>query len=127
MDSKKFPFVILAFLAFVAVVPAWTYFTNDYTTLRPEDGWLASLVLPAAAALFIVSWVKPELTGLVLGGFVIAALMILAPWWFRFIDMVSGQLTQDPLAQVLLELAIPIAILLFVATAGARRLGIGRS
>lgn len=126
MDSKKFPFVILAFLAFVAVVPAWTYFTNDYTTLRPEDGWLASLVLPAAAALFIVSWVKPELTGLVLGGFVIAALMILAPWWFRFIDMVSGQLTQDPLAQVLLELAIPIAILLFVATAGARRLGIGR-
>jgi len=126
VDSKKFPFVILAFLAFVAVVPAWTYFTNDYTTLRPEDSWLASLVLPTAAALFIVSWVKPELTGLVLGGFVIAALMMLAPWWFRFIDMVSGQLTQDPLAQVLLELAIPIAILLFVATAGARRLGIGR-
>lgn len=87
---------------------------------------MAALVLPAAAALYIVSWAKPEMTGVVLGAFVIGGLMLLAPWWFRFIDMISGQLTNDPFAQVLLELAIPIIFILFVITAGARQMGAGR-
>lgn len=122
MDSRKLPIAFVVFLAFVAVVPVWTYFTGEYSNLRPEDSWLASLVLPAAVFLFITSWVKPELSGIVLGAFVIGGLMLLAPWWFRFIDMVSGALVDDPLAQLGLQIAIPLLIVAFVLSIGVRRL-----
>lgn len=121
MRSHQLPVALLAFLGLVAIVPAWVYFTNDYVTLRPEGTILASLVLPSTILLFLTSWIKPELTKPVLGLFVLIGIMVLAPWFFQFIDMVSGQLTDDPLAQLLIQLVVPLVILAFVAKLGFQR------
>jgi len=65
--------------------------------------------------------VKPELSRPALGGIILFGVMVLAPWFFRFIDMVSAQLVEDPLAQLTLQLAIPLLVLSFLVSLGKRR------
>jgi hypothetical protein len=61
MDAFKFPFALFAFFGFVAIVPAWMFFLNGYSPasdLRPTDRFLATMVLPALASLFLASWLQ---------------------------------------------------------------------
>jgi len=122
VKTDELPVALLGFMAFVVMAPIWTTYLGNFNAPRPEDGFLAALVLPAVAMLFITSWIKPEFSKLILGGFMIVGVVLLAPWWFRFIDMLSGVLTDDPLAQTVLQLAVPLLILSFLVQLGRRRL-----
>ncbi|MGZ0745726.1 hypothetical protein [Haloparvum sp. AD34] len=60
MNVYQFPLSLYAFLAIVAVVPAWMFFLSEYGQDLPTEAWfMASLVLPATVLLFITSWVQP--------------------------------------------------------------------
>ena len=60
MNPLRMPIAMFAFLAFVAVVPAWMFFVDNFTSsLSTETSFLATLVLPATAALFLAGWVQP--------------------------------------------------------------------
>ena len=61
MDVFDLPFAMLAFLAFVWVVPAWVWFTGQHSgwsSLGMESQFLAGLILPATAALAVTSWIQ---------------------------------------------------------------------
>ena len=61
MNPYLFPLALLAFLAFVAVVPAWMWFLNDFSHaeyLTSEERFIAALVLPATVAVFLASWIR---------------------------------------------------------------------
>jgi len=60
MNVFELPFALLAFLGFVAVVPAWVWFTTQYPpvhSLSTASQFLVHLSLPASAALLLASWV----------------------------------------------------------------------
>lgn len=60
MNAFQIPFALLAFLAFVAVMPPWMWFLNHYSAgLSPETAFIAQLTLPAMVGLFIASWLDP--------------------------------------------------------------------
>jgi hypothetical protein len=120
--TDELPVALLAFIAFVVVAPIWTRYRSGFPAARPEDQVLAAAVLPAVVILFLTSWVKPELSRLALGGFMLFGVMVLAPWIFRFIDMLSGALVDDPLAQLALQLAVPLLVLSFLVSLGRRRM-----
>lgn len=59
MDTYNFMFAVLAFLAFVAIVPAWVWFVFNHpnaSALAPEGRFIALMVLPATVTMFILSW-----------------------------------------------------------------------
>lgn len=61
MNVFELPFALLAFLGFVALVPAWMWFLATYPpaqNLSIESQFLANLVLPATLVLFISSWLE---------------------------------------------------------------------
>lgn len=59
MNIDAFPFALLMFLGFVAVVPAWMHFTNVRANGLPlEVQFLLGLSLPAVAAIALASWVQ---------------------------------------------------------------------
>lgn len=61
MSPLKLPFALIAFLTFVGVMPAWIWFVQNETTgLSPEETFLVTLILPATAALYLVSWLQPR-------------------------------------------------------------------
>ena len=122
MRYDELPAALLALVCFVALAPALTYWTSAFAPPRPADMFLALIVAPSLLALFIVGWVKPEAAGLVTGVIVLAGVMLLAPYWWRFVEMGTGQLTSNPAAQALLQLALPVVILLAVGSLGFRRL-----
>lgn len=121
MRTDELVVALLGFMAFVVVAPVWTRYLSGFSAAGPEGQFLASLVLLAVAVLFLTSWVKPEFSRLALGGFILVGVMALAPWFFRFIDMVSAQLVDDPLAQFVLQLAVPVLVLTFLVSLGRRR------
>lgn len=52
-------YALLAFLGFVAVVPAWIFWVESSTAaLSYEATFLATLVLPATVLLYITGWVN---------------------------------------------------------------------
>jgi len=122
MKTDELPIAILAFVAFVAVIPAWTFYLDLFSAQQPQDAFLAGLVIPAAAALFLTSWIKPEFSALVLGGFMLIGIILMYPWWFEMTDMISAALVDNPMAQFLLQLAIPVLVLSFLVTLGRRRI-----
>lgn len=59
MNVYRFPFALMAFLGFVAVMPAWMYWTGQRTSGLPgETQLLVGLVLPATAAMALGSWLQ---------------------------------------------------------------------
>ena len=61
MDVFEFPFALLAFLGFVAVVPPWMWFISQYpsvSNLSLPSTFLVNLVLPATILLGIASWLE---------------------------------------------------------------------
>lgn len=61
MNVMRLPFALIAFLTFVALIPAWMYFLGEYATqLPPEAQFLAEFVLPATLLLTLASWVQPR-------------------------------------------------------------------
>jgi hypothetical protein len=59
MNPYRFPLALFGFLAFVALVPAWSWFVAQFANpLSTETSFLAGLVLPATLALFIASWIQ---------------------------------------------------------------------
>jgi len=116
------PIALLAFLAFVVMSPIWVRYLQEFSAPRPEDAFLAAMVLPAAAALFVASWVSTEIARLVLGLFMLAGVMVLAPWLFSFIELLGTELTGQPLAGFILALAVPVIVLSFLVQIGKRRL-----
>lgn len=121
MRSDELPLAILGFIAIVAVVPAWLHFSGSFSAGEPGHGLLASLVLPAVVALFIVGWISPALTRPLMGGILALGALVLAPTWWEMADMAAGAATPNPLAQTLLRLALPVIML-----AGAVSIGYAR-
>lgn len=61
MDVFRLPFALLAFLGFVMVLPAWMYFTSGTLgSMSTESEFIATMVLPATAALYVASWLGPN-------------------------------------------------------------------
>lgn len=61
MNPTKFPFALLGFLGFVAIMPAWVYFTNQYVAGLPDyEAFILQLMMPAFVLLFVVSWIQPR-------------------------------------------------------------------
>jgi len=57
MNIDTFPFALLMFLAFVAIVPAWMHFTTVRAQGLPlELVFLLGLTLPAVAFIALASW-----------------------------------------------------------------------
>lgn len=123
MRADDLPLALLALAAFVVMAPAWTRYLSMFSAPAPEAGFLAALVLPATALLFLSGWVKPELAGVVLGGLLIVGTVLLAPWWLRLIGLVSDELAGgSPFARVVLQLSLPALFLAFLFSMGKRRL-----
>jgi hypothetical protein len=62
MNPYEFPFALLTFLAFVAVIPAWMWFVTSYGTVQEMSlaaQFLIGLTLPATVGFALVSWVAP--------------------------------------------------------------------
>jgi hypothetical protein len=122
MKIDELPIALLGFVAFVVVAPAMTRYASGFEAAQPEGQFIAGLVLPAAAMLFLTSWVKPELSGFVLGGLVLVSVVLLAPWFCELTGLVTGTLVDDPLASFVLRLAVPALVLSFLVTLGQRRI-----
>ncbi len=61
MDAFNFPFALFAFFGFVAIVPVWMFFLNGYPAaakLPLEARFIATMVLPATATLWLASWIQ---------------------------------------------------------------------
>lgn len=57
MTPERLPVAILSFIGLVAIVPAWMWFTAEYTgDLPTETAWLVRFSLPAVSLLFVGSW-----------------------------------------------------------------------
>lgn len=125
MRTDELVMAILAFAGVVAVVPAWSHYVLGFTGARNGAFFLASLVMPAMLAMFITSWVKPELSGLVLGGSLLVGVMVMAPHWVSMIELGVSGLTEHPLARLFLRLAVPLLILSYVISLGRRRMSAG--
>jgi hypothetical protein len=120
--TDDLPVALLGFIAIVVVAPIWLQYRSGFTAATPSGAFLASMILPAVVALYVSSWVSPELAGVVLGGFLVAGIVLLVPWLYEFADMLTGALVEDPLARTLVQLALPVVILTFLYQLGRRRL-----
>jgi hypothetical protein len=61
MNPYLFPIALLGFVAFVAVVPVWTWFISDWSHvsgLSQETMLLAGVVLPATISMYVASWIQ---------------------------------------------------------------------
>jgi hypothetical protein len=61
MNPFDFPFALLAFFGFVAIMPVWMYFVSSYPAFESmpvEARFVAQLVLPATVGLTIASWLQ---------------------------------------------------------------------
>lgn len=56
MRAERIPIALFAFVALVAIVPAWMHFVGQTTDMPTEVSWLFAFSLPAVALLFIGSW-----------------------------------------------------------------------
>jgi hypothetical protein len=72
--------------------------------------------------LFLTSWVQPDLAGMVQGGLVLVAVMVMAPWLWRMTGMASDAFAPNPLAALLLRGAMSLLVLSTVAGLGYQRL-----
>lgn len=58
MRPTDLPRALLVFLGFVATVPIYMHYLDQYFgQLRPESQFIATLILPAMAILFVAGWV----------------------------------------------------------------------
>ena len=61
MDPVKFPFALLGFLGFVAIMPAWVHFSGQYVSGLPDyQSFILQLMMPVMVLLFVVSWIQPR-------------------------------------------------------------------
>lgn len=121
MRSYMLPIAIVTFLGFVAIAPAWVYFTGDYQSLPTEDYMFMNMVLPAIIFMYIASWIKPEFARPVLGLFMLLAFIVLIPWLYQFVGMGATELGANPIAATGLGLAIPAILLSYIIMLGYRR------
>jgi len=120
MRHEDLPVALLAFLALVAVVPLWTHWTGAFEPRVPQHGAMAGMLLPVLILLFVFSWVSPHLTGPVLGGAMLLFVMMLAPWFWNALDLAANVLADgNPLAELLLTLALPVLVLVALAKLGS--------
>lgn len=57
MTPERLPIALLAFIAMVALMPAWMWFSGQYASQLPtESSWLVRFSFPAISMLFAVSW-----------------------------------------------------------------------
>lgn len=122
MRPHELPIALLAFIAFVVFAPAWMYYLGEFPIEHAEHGLIAMTVPGAALLLYITSWVHPDLAGKALGALLIAMVIVLVPWWWELVGMVSGAFVQNPFAQTLVQLALPAIILTYVAGLGYKKI-----
>ena len=122
MESDDLIVSVVALLAFVAMAPAWAHYVSEFSPGLATDLWLARLVPAAAIMLFLTSWVQPDLAGMVQGGLVLVAVMVMAPWLWRMTGMASDVFAPNPLAALLLRGAMSLLVLSAVAGLGYQRL-----
>lgn len=62
MNPYRLPIAIFGFVGLVALMPAWMWFSAEYTASLPtQTAFLAQLVLPAVILLFIGSWLGGDI------------------------------------------------------------------
>jgi len=62
MNAEQLPIALIAFMAFVALMPAWMHFSGEYTASMPAAAsWIARFTMPAAALLFVGSWLGGDI------------------------------------------------------------------
>lgn len=121
MRPRDLALAIAGFAALVGFTPLWVSFITD-TGMPAQSAWVASLTLPAMVALFVTSWVKPEMSTPVLGVFVLAGVLAIAPQLWDLSDMAAGEAPAGGLAEGLFGLAIPLMIVAFVLALGWRHM-----
>jgi hypothetical protein len=122
MDPDDLPAAILAFLALVAILPAWVHYAGAFSPPEPEQAILGTLVIPAAAALLLTGWVRPELAGAVTGVFVLVGVIVVAPWLDALTGLAGGALAGHPLAELLVRATVAVLVVFFVLSLGRRRI-----
>jgi len=63
MNPYRFPVALIAFMGFALVAPGWAWFLDNYPpvgSLSAQARFLATLVLPALAALYLAGWLQPR-------------------------------------------------------------------
>jgi len=61
MDVFEFPFALMAFLGFVAIVPPWMWFISQYPSVQNlslPSQFLINMLLPALVLLGLASWIE---------------------------------------------------------------------
>lgn len=57
MNPSQLPVALLAFVALVALTPAWLHFSSTMTSsMPPATAWVARFTLPSVALLFVGGW-----------------------------------------------------------------------
>lgn len=122
MRTDELPLALLGFLAIVAVVPAWVHYSGSFDPASGGHGLLASLMLPAVVLLFAVSWISPGMTRQVLGGYLVVAVLVLAPIWWHMSGLAAEAAASNPLAQVFIRLSLPVLVLAGAVSIGYAKL-----
>lgn len=120
MRAEDLPLAVLALLTLVTLIPAWMHVLGS-AGLTGQQAWLAGLLLPATCTLFITSWVRPSLVNPVLGGFVLAGVMVLAPQLWSLTGMAADRLADGSLAKLAVQVALPVLLVTYAAGLGWSR------
>lgn len=122
MRPKNFLIALLAALTVTAVVPAWIYWVGT-VDLPIQSQWLAELLLPALGLILIASWTRPELARPIVGVFVMAGVLAMAPQIWAIGGLASNRLAGDwGMARLVVQLMVPLLTLAFVVSLGWRRI-----
>jgi hypothetical protein len=121
MRPRDLALALAAFASLVAFTPLWVTFLTD-TGMGAQAAWVASLTLPAMMAMFVTSWVKPEMTTPVLGVFVLAGVLAVAPELWDLAALGAGEAPAGGLSEGLFQLAVPIIVVAFVLSLGWRHM-----
>ena len=121
MRPRDFLLAIAALMAVVVFAPIWITFLGN-VNLGAQSTWIASLALPALLALFLTSWIRPQATTPVLGVFVLAGAMVLAPQVWSMVELGAAISPEGGLAGPLFTLAAPLLVAAFALAIGWRRM-----
>ena len=120
MKPHRALIALVGFGALVVMLPLWS--AASTSGLEPTTAFAASIVLPAAATLFTVSWVEPRLAWPVTGFFVLVGAAALAPTLNEMTSSALVYATGSPAAATVIKITVPVLLLVLIAksAAGAR-------
>jgi len=120
MKPTEFLLALLGLAAFAVFMPLYSEVAGS-VQMSAQATWIAGLVLPATVALFVTSWIRPAMTTPVLGLFVLAGALALAPQFWELGSLASGA-TDNQMASDLMGVAAPLLFVAVVLALGWRNL-----